>query len=87
MIILDNVFLEMPRVSAKSLIVTDKGKKIVFLDNIARMRGTSLHLSHSSNPLIIIIIIDNIGITVYKLEKYPPVAGYFDSIKSLFLTA
>jgi len=34
---------------------------------------------------MIIIIINDIGITVYKLEKHAPIAGYFNCIKSLFV--
>ena len=85
--IFDSVFLETPSVSAISLIVMDRGKKIVFFYYFARICWTSNHSSHCYNALMVIIIIYFICITVNMLEKYSPIAGYFHCIKPLFIFA
>ncbi len=36
---------------------------------------------------MIIVVINNMGITVNKLKKYSPIAGYSHRIKALFAAA
>ena len=36
---------------------------------------------------MVIVVIDNIGVTINKFKEYTPIAGYFHCIKVLFVAA